>query len=142
MKNSVLEKVYEANDIDIPDVMVESEIDNMIAEFDQQLRAQGMDIQTYFQYIGKDAAEFRNEIREDAYKKTKTRMIVTAVAEQEKFEASDEDVDAEIANMAQAYGLEADKIKEMLGAQNIAMIAGDIKVRKAVDFMYDNAVKK
>lgn len=123
MKNSVLEKVYEANDIDIPDVMVESEIDNMIAEFDQQLRAQGMDIQTYFQYIGKDAAEFRNEIREDAYKKTKTRMIVTAVAEQEKFEASDEDVDAEIANMAQAYGLEADKIKEMLGAQNIAMIA-------------------
>ena len=44
--------------------------------------------------------------------------------------------------MAQAYGLEADKIKEMLGAQNIAMIAGDIKVRKAVDFMYDNAVKK
>lgn len=142
MKNSVLEKVYEANDIDIPDVMVESEIDNMLAEFDQQLRAQGMDMQTYFQYIGKDAAEFRNEVREDAYKRTKTRMIVTAVAEQEKFEASEEDVEAEIANMANAYGLEADKVKEMLGAQNIAMIAGDIKVRKAVEFMYDNSVKK
>ena len=142
MKNSVLEKVYETNDIDIPDVMVESEIDNMLAEFDQQLRAQGMDMQTYFQYIGKDAAEFRNEVREDAYKRTKTRMIVTAVAEQEKFEASEEDVEAEIANMANAYGLEADKVKEMLGAQNIAMIAGDIKVRKAVEFMYDNSVKK
>ncbi|MBQ3185719.1 MAG: trigger factor, partial [Firmicutes bacterium] len=142
MKNSVLEKVYNANEIDIPDVMVESEIDNMIGEFDQQLRAQGMDINTYFQYIGKTPAEFRDEVREDAYKKTKTRMIVTAVAEQEKFEASEEDIDAEIANMAQAYGLEADKIKEMLGAQNIAMLAGDIKVRKAVDFMYDSAVKK
>lgn len=57
-------------------------------------------------------------------------MIVTAVAEQEKFEASDEDVDAEIANMAQAYGLEADKIKEMLGAQNIAMNSRRVKVMK------------
>ena len=142
MKNSVLEKVYNANDIEIPDVMVESEIDNMIAEFDQQLRAQGMDINLYFQYIGKDAASFREEVREDAYKKTKTRMIVTAVAEKEAFEATEEDIDAEIAKMAQAYGLEADKIKEMLGAQNIAMIAGDIKVRKAVEFMYDKAVKK
>lgn len=142
MKNSVLEKVYEANDIDIPDVMVESEIDNMMAEFDQQMRAQGMDLQSYFQYLGKEPADFRGELKEDAYKRTKTRMIVAAIAEQEAFEASDEDVDAEIENMAKAYGLEADKIKEMLGAENIQMIKGDIKNRKAVEFMYDNAVKK
>ncbi len=142
MKNSVLEKVYEANEIDVPEVMVESEIDNMIQEFDQQLRAQGMDIQTYFKYIGKDAAGFREEVREDAFKKTKTRMIVSAVADQEDFQASEDDINEEIENMAKQYGLEADKIKEMMGLQNLDMIAGDIRMRKAVDFMYDNAVKK
>ena len=142
MKNSVIEKVYEANEIDVPDVMVESEIDNMMSEFDQQLRAQGMDIQSYFKYLGKEPAEFRDELKEDAYKRTKKRMIVTAVADQEKFEASDEDVDAQIASMAKQYGLEADKVKEMMGAQGLEMIKGDVKVKKAVEFMYDHAVKK
>lgn len=142
MKNSVIEKVFEANDIDVPDVMVESEIDNMMSEFDQQLRGQGMDINSYFQYLGKEPKDFRDELKEDAFKKVKTRMIVSAVAEQEALEATDEDITEEIENMAKQYGLEADKIREMIGAQNIGMIAGDIKMRKAVDFMYDNAVKK
>lgn len=142
MKNSVIEKVFEANDIDVPDVMVESEIDNMMSEFDQQLRGQGMDINSYFQYLGKEPKDFRDEMKDDAFKKVKTRMIVSAVAEQEALEATDEDITAEIENMAKQYGLEADKIREMIGAQNIGMIAGDIKMRKAVDFMYDNAVKK
>lgn len=142
MKNSVIEKVFEANDIDVPDVMVESEIDNMMSEFDQQLRGQGMDINSYFQYLGKEPKDFRDELKDDAFKKVKTRMIVSAVAEQEALEATDEDITTEIENMAKQYGLEADKIREMIGAQNIGMIAGDIKMRKAVDFMYDNAVKK
>ena len=59
MKNKVIEKVFEANDIDVPDVMVESEIDNMISEFDQQLRSQGLDLNTYMQYLGKDPKEMR-----------------------------------------------------------------------------------
>lgn len=142
MKNSVIEKVYDANEIDIPDVMVETEIDNTMSEFDQQLRAQGMDLNTYMQYIGKEAKDFREEMKDEAYKKVKTRMIVSAVAVQENLEASDEDIDNEIENMAKQYSLEADKVKEMLGAQNIGMIAGDIKMKKAIDFMYDNAVKK
>ena len=69
-------------------------------------------------------------------------MIVTAVADQENFEVTDEEISTEIENMGKQYGIEADKIREMLGAQNIGMIAGDIKIRKAVEFMYDNAVKK
>ena len=74
--------------------------------------------------------------------KVTTRMIVTAGADQENFEVTDEEISTEIENMGKQYGIEADKIREMLGAQNIGMIAGDIKIRKAVEFMYDNAVKK
>ena len=94
------------------------------------------------EYIGKNTKELRDELREEAEKKVKTRMIVTAVADQENFEVTDEEISTEIENMGKQYGIEADKIREMLGAQNIGMIAGDIKIRKAVEFMYDNAVKK
>ncbi len=142
MKNSVLAKVFDANDIDVPKPLVESELDSTLSEFDQQLRAQGLNLNQYMEYIGKNAAELRDELREEAEKKVKTRMIVTAVADQEDFEVTDEEISEEIEKMGKQYGLEADKIREMLGAENIGMLAGDIKIRKAVDFMYDNAVKK
>ncbi len=142
MKNNVIEAVFNANDIDVPEVMVESEIDNMMSEFDQQLRGQGMDLQSYFKYVGADPADFRKELRDDAFKKTKTRMLVTAVAEQEDFEVTDEEISAELEKMAKQYGLEVDKLREMIGVENVGVIAGDIKIRKAVEFMYDNAVKK
>ena len=142
MKNKVIEKVFEANDIDVPDVMVESEIDNMISEFDQQLRSQGLDLNTYMQYLGKDPKEMRDELKDEAFKKTKTRMIVSAVAEQEDFQVTEEEVNAELERMAKQYGLEVDKLREIIGEANLSMIEGDIKVRKAVDRMYDSAVKK
>ncbi|MCQ2545803.1 MAG: trigger factor [Clostridia bacterium] len=142
MKNSVIEKVFEANDIDVPDAMVEQEIDSMINEFDQQLRAQGMDLQTYMQYLGQEADKFREQLREEAFKKTKTRMIVSKIADQEDFEVSEEEIKEQLEMMAQQYGLEVEKLTEMIGPENIGMISGDIKLKKAVDFMYDNAVIK
>ena len=125
MKNKVIEKVFEANDIDVPDVMVESEIDNMISEFDQQLRSQGLDLNTYMQYLGKDPKEMRDELKDEAFKKTKTRMIVSAVAEQEDFQVTEEEVNAELERMAKQYGLEVDKMREIIGEANLSMIEGD-----------------
>ncbi|MCB6994339.1 trigger factor [bacterium 210820-DFI.6.37] len=142
MKNSILEKVYEANDIDVPDVMVEDEITNKMNEFDQQLRGQGMSLQQYFEYLGKKPEEFRDEMREDAYRQVKTRMLVSAVADAEDIQASKEDLDKEIELMAIQYKLDADKIREMLGVQNMGFIEKDIRVKKALDFMYEQAVIK
>lgn len=142
MKNSVIEKVFEANEIDVPEVMVQSEIDSMINEFDQQLRAQGMDLQSYFQYLGQDQGTFREQLREDAFKRTKTRMIVSKIADQEDFEVTEDEVKEELENMAKMYGLEAEKLTEMIGAENLGAMKGDIKIRKAIDFMFDNAVIK
>ena len=139
-KNAVLEKVYEANEIDIPDVMVEDQIDEMMQEFDQQLRYQGLDLQKYFEYLQKEPKEFREELRGDAYKKVKTRMVVEAVAEAEKMEATDEDVEAELKAMAEQYKMEVEKLKEVMKAENYDYVAKDIKMRKAVDFMFENAI--
>ena len=142
MKNSVIEKVYEANDFEVPDVMVQQEIESMMNEFDQQLRAQGMDLQTYMKYLGQDPAEFRETLKEDAFKKTKTRMLVSKIADQEAFEVTPEEVKAELEVMAKQYGLEVEKLTEMIGAENLKVIEDDLKVKKAVDLMFDSAVKK
>lgn len=142
MKDNALGKVYESNDIEIPDVMVEDEINNMMQEFDQQLKAQGMDLQKYFEYLGKDPSEFRGELKDDAFKRVKTRLIVGAIVDVEKIEASEEEIEKEIELMAIQYQLEAAKIKEMLGAENLGFLTKDITMKKAVDLIFDNAVIK
>lgn len=142
MKNAVLEKIFNANDIEVPTVMVEDEIDGMMQEFDQQLRYQGLDLQKYFQYLGKEAKDFREELREDATKKTKTRMLISAIADAEKIEVTPEELDKELELMSIQYKLEVEQIKSMLGAENFAALEKDIKMRKAVDFAFDNAVIK
>ena len=142
MKNSVIEKIFEANDIDVPDVMVEEEIDSSLQQFDQQLRVQGMDLNTYVQYMGEDMNKFRESIREDAFKKTKTRMIVAKIVDQEEFDVTDDEIHEYLEDMAKQYGMEVDKLVEAIGPQNVETLGGDIKMRKAVDFVYDNAVIK
>ena len=142
MKNSVIEKVYAANEIDVPAVLVEDELDSIMNEFDQQLRYQGMSIDKYFEYMKKDPGEFREELREEAVKKVKTRMLVSKIAEQEGLSATDEDVENEVASLAERYRMEKEKVMEMVGQEKSGLIKNDIKIRKAVDFMFDNAVLK
>lgn len=139
-KNSILEKVYEANDIDIPDVMIEKQIDEMLYELDQNLRQQGLDIYKYVEYLQKDFKELREEFREDAYKKIKTKLLVEAVAKKENITASEEEIENEIKSMAEMYNLETEKLKEMMGEQGMAYLTQDIVNRRAINFMFENAV--
>ncbi len=141
-KNALLEKIYNANEIDIPDVMVEDQIDEMMGEFDNQLRYQGLDLTKYFEYLGKDAAEFRGELRGDAYKKVKTRLLVEAVANAEKLEVSEEEVDNEIKAMAEQYKMDVEKVKKSMMTENFGMLIKDIKMRKAVDLIAEHAAIK
>jgi trigger factor len=139
-KNSILEKLYEATEVDVPDVMIEEQIDDMLKEFDQQLRYQGMDLEKYFQYLDKKVEEFRDEVRPDALKKVKTRLVVEAVADAEKIEVADEDIDKELAAMAEQYKMELDKLKGMMSAEGITYLVKDIKNKKAIEIMYESAV--
>lgn len=139
MKNDVLEQVFNGNEVDVPKVMVEEEIDSMMNEFNQQLSYQGLNLNQYFEYLQKDPAEFREELREEATKKVKTRMLVSAVAKAEGIEATKEEIDKELELMAIQYKLDVEKIREMLGAENFAFLEKDIKMKKAIDFMYENA---
>jgi trigger factor len=139
-KNAALEAVYEANDIDIPDVMIENEKDAILQEFVSRLRQQGMDFEQYMKYMGKDVKDFRDEQAEDAKKRVKMRLIIKAIVKDQEFEASDAEVSEELDKMASMYGMEADKLKETLGDDQIDMIKDDIKNRKAVDCIYESAI--
>ena len=101
-----------------------------------------MDLETYFQYMGAQKEEFRKELREEAYRKVKTRMIVSAIADEEEIQASEEDIEKELEVMAIQYKMDKDQIREMLGVENMIFVANDIRMKKAVEMMYEAAVIK
>lgn len=142
MKDAAIAKVVEANEIEVPTSMVEDEIDKMIAELNQQLRYQGMTVEQYLQFTGKEPADFRNEVRGDAEKSVKARIILMGIVEAEKFTVSAEEMEEELNTMAAQYQMTADKMKEMIGVENLTFLQKDLQLRKAVDFIYDNAQVK
>lgn len=139
MQDAALAKVVEANEVEIPSVMIEDEIDRMIQELDQQLRYQGLSVDQYVEFVGKDAKAFRDELRPDAERQVKTRMLLNGIAEAEKIEVSQEELEKELEDMAVQYQTTADKLKEMIGVENINFHQKDMKIKKAIEFIYDNA---
>ncbi len=140
MKDRVLEGLFEANDIDVPDVMVQDEIDNMIRESEQQLQMSGIQLSQYLEMLGKDMKDFREDIKDEGLRRVKSRMLVQAVVEAEDIQATEEQINEQIDVMAIQYGMEADQIREALGKDNMVYLESDIKMRNAIQFMFDNAV--
>ena len=139
MKDAAVEKVIEANEVEIPASMIEDEIDRMIGELNQQLRYQGITVDQYLQFTGKTTGEFRDEIKPEAEKAVKTRIILMGIVEAEKIEVSADEMDEEIKNMAAQYQMTPEQIKEMIGVENLTYLQKDLQIKKAIDFIYDNA---
>lgn len=138
-KDAVVEKVYENNPVDVPDVMVEDEITRMIQEIGQQLSYQGLTVENYLQYMGKDMSEMRNELREDAAKKVGTRIVLMSIIDKENIEVSEEEMEAELAKIAEAYKKDVEEIKNMIGIENLTYFQKDVQITKVIDMLYDNA---
>lgn len=142
MKDAAILKVVEANEVEIPRAMVDDEIDRMANELDQQLRYQGMGLNQYLQFVGKDAAAFREELRPEAEKAVKTRIVLMGVVNAENITVTDEEREEELKHMAAQYQMEVDKLKEIIGEDNLGFLTKDLQVKKAIDFIYDNAKVK
>ena len=142
MKDAALGKVVEANEVDVPGTMVEDEMDRMCQELDQQLRYQGMSLEQYLQFTGKDMAAFRNELRPDAERQVKTRIILMGIVEAEGIKVSQEEMEEELKVMAAQYQTTADKLKEMIGVENLTFLMKDLQVKKAIELIFENAVIK
>lgn len=142
MKDKAVEIVCENNDIEIPAVMIDDEISQMIRELDMQLSQQGLSFQQYLQFLGKDMMAFREEVKDDAKRRVKMRMVIRAIVDAEAIVATEEEIEKELELLGIQYGLETDKVKEMVGEKNLEYIGQDVKMKKAVDFIYENAKVK
>ncbi|MGP1570056.1 MAG: trigger factor [Eubacteriales bacterium] len=142
MQDAAVRAVVDANDFEIPEVIVDDEIQAMLRDFDRQLSYQGLNLQQFMQFSGKEMDEIKKEFRDDAEKRAKTKMIIEAVAKKENFEVTEEEIEEDLQKMADLYKMELAKIKEILGDSHKEATVMELKMRKAVDFIYDNAVVK
>ena len=139
MKNEVVEKLAENIEVEIPEVMVKNEVDNMLKDFENNLRYQGMDLNTYYQYTGTSKEILEDQMKEDAEKRVRISLAVDAVSKSEGVEATEEDMEAEYQKMADIYKLEVEKIKEIFQNSQDEAIKSTIVARKTVDLLLENA---
>lgn len=137
LKDTLIEKAAENAEIDVPQAMVDTELDRMLKEFEQRLQMQGMNLELYFQFSGQDEAALRSQMAEDAAKRVRINLTLEAIAIAEKLEASDDEVNAELEKMAEMYQTPVDQLKVMLGG--VDALKEDLKIRKAIDFLVENS---
>ena len=138
-EDAILEVLIEKLVADIPEQMYVAETENYVRDYDNRLRMQGLDLKTYFQYTGMNLDSLREQLRPQAEKQVKLRLALETIAKKEKLKVTKAETEAEIARIAEAYGMEADKVREMVPADSVAE---DLKVKKAMDFVKENAIVK
>ncbi|HCY7783793.1 TPA: trigger factor [Staphylococcus aureus] len=136
-EEEAITKATDNTTIDIPEAMVNTELDRMVSEFAQRIQQQGLDLQTYFQISGQDESQLREQMKDDAEQRVKTNLTLTAIAEAEKIEATDEDIDKELEKMSKQFNISVEDIKNTLG--NTDIIKNDVRIQKVIDLLRDNA---
>ena len=139
MRNALVEKVSANTEVEVPEAMVQHQIYNMLMELNYQLQYQGLNLEQLLQMTGRGLDELREERRADAERLVKSSLVLEAIAEKENVEANDADVDAELEKMAAMYNMEVEKIKSSLRETDIEDIKGQIKIRKTLDLLVENA---
>ncbi len=134
--NDLLEEVVKGIEVDIPAVMIEAEIDNIVDNFNYRLQSQGLDLNTYLSYTGMEMAAFRDGYKENAEAQVKLSLAIEAIVKAENIEATEDEVNAEYENLAKTYNMDVEAVKKAIPADSLA---GDIKSKKAIDLVKDSA---
>lgn len=142
MEDAIIEKIIENASMEIPDPMVNTQINQMAEEFAQRLQYQGLSLEQYFQFTGMDSKKYIESLRPQALKRIQTRLVLEGIVKVENIEATEEDVEKELNEMATTYQMELDKVKELIGDNEKEQIKLDIAVQKAVDFVLEQSKEK
>ncbi len=141
-EDKVVDAIIAAAKMDIPAAMLETQQRQMAEDFAQRIQMQGISIDQYFQITGLTRAAFLEQIKPQAQKRIQSRLVLEAVAKAENIGASDEEYNEEIKKMADAYQMDIEEINDMIGEFEKKSIREDICIRKAADFVVENAVEK
>ena len=134
-----MDKIIENATIEIPDPMVDTQAENMVDEYAQRLAYQGLSLEQYFQFTGMTLEKMQEEMKPQALKRIQTRLVLEKIAEVENIQPTDEEVEEEFKKMADAYKMEVEKIKELLGDRELEQMKKDMAVQKAVTLVADEA---
>lgn len=137
LENQLLEQVVENMEVEIPECMFTKRTDEMVQEYNYRLQMQGLNLETYLQYMGQDMDTFKESFKEGAEKQVKVSVALAAIMEAENIEVSDEEIDAEAAKIGEQYGMDVDQVKKAVPAEQLTE---DIKRNKAVDLIVESAV--
>ncbi len=139
-RDAVVEQATQNAEIDLPEVMVESEQANMLREFEQQIQSQGLTLDMYYQFAGVDQDGLKEQMKDDAEKRVRANLTLEAIAKAENLEVAEADIDKEYENMASTYNLEVDQVKQMLAMQGgDDVVKADIRLKKAVDLLLEES---
>ncbi len=141
-EDAVIEKIIEGATMEIPDAMVEMQAERMVDDFAQRLQMQGLSMDQYLQFTGGNVEALLEQSKPQALKRIQSRLVLEAVAAAENLTASDEELDAELAKMAEQYKMEVEKLKEMFQEEDLQSVREDLAVQKAIDLVTDTAVEK
>lgn len=141
-EEQAIEKAIENAEMDIPEAMIETQARQLADDFAMRIRQQGLTLEQYFQFTGLDEDKMMEELKPQAEKKIKIRLVLEAVAKAEDIQVSDERLEEEFAKMAETYQMEVDKIKEFMGDSEIDRMKEDIAVQEAVDLLVKESVEE
>ena len=137
-EDEALKKIVEKSEMDIPDAMLETQCEDMINQFAQQMAQQGLSMDQYMQFSGMTIEQLKEQVRPEALERIQSELVLEAIAKEEKIEITDEDIDAEIEKMAEMYNMEADKLKSYMGEAEKENMKADMAVQKALEFIMDS----
>ncbi len=138
-EDAVIDAIIEDAKMEIPDAMVDTQQRQMVEEFAQRIQSQGLSMEQYMQFTGMNVNTLLEQVKPQALKRIQSRLVLEAVAAAENIVASDEDFEEEVKTMAEAYQMEADKVKELLGESGKKQVLDDICVKKAVELVVAEA---
>ena len=136
-KEEAITKASDNATVDIPEAMINTELDRMMQEFEQRISQQGLNLDLYYQFSGQSEEELKAQMKEDAEKRVKTNLTLRAIADAENIEISDEDVEAELTKMSEQFGLSVEDIKSTLGNNDI--LVNDQKKQKVIDLLVNES---
>ena len=141
-EGNVIKAVVDAASVEIPQCMIDSAIEDMIREFGYRLSSQGLSLEQYMQFTGMTPDSFKEQYKEQAEERVKSNLVISEIAKKENIEVTDEDVEAELKNMAEMYGMEVDKLKEFIKDGERENLKDELKLKKAVNVIVGAAKVK
>lgn len=137
-EEEAIEKIVADSKMDIPDAMVESQVDSMMQDFANNMMQQGLSMEQYMQFTGMTMEKFREQVRPDAVKRIQASLVLEAIAKEEDIQVSDDDVETEINKMAEAYGMDPEQLRGYMQGAEKENMKKDLAVQKAVDLIMEN----